>query len=169
MKRILKILIPKYGRVGKLFFETSIITEIGKIGLLADESHLLESSFFGLEGLSTRGQRDQSRFDREAKEIKEYFEGNRKEFNIKFKINCTRFTTKVLFYLRSIPYGSTVSYLEVAKNIDNNNAARAVGNACGKNPLPLLIPCHRVVASKGLGGFGGGLERKKFLLNLESN
>ena len=68
MKRILKILIPKYGRVGKLFFETSIITEIGKIGLLADESHLLEISFLGLEGLSTRGQRDQSRFDREAKD-----------------------------------------------------------------------------------------------------
>ena len=169
MKRILKILIPKYGRVGKLFFETSIITEIGKIGLLADESHLLEISFFGLEGLSERGQQDHSRFKRETIEIKEYFEGSRKEFNIKFKINNTKFTTKVLFYLRSIPYGSTLSYKEVAKNIHNNNAARAVGNACGKNPLPLLIPCHRVVASKGLGGFGGGLERKRFLLNLESN
>ena len=68
-----------------------------------------------------------------------------------------------------IPYGETLSYGELAQKCSNKLAYRAVGTACGKNPLPIIIPCHRVTASNGLGGFGGGLDTKRFLLNLETN
>ena len=68
-----------------------------------------------------------------------------------------------------IPYGKTLSYSELAQKSGSKLAYRAVGTACGKNPLPLIIPCHRVTAVNGLGGFGGGLHTKRFLLNLETN
>lgn len=81
----------------------------------------------------------------------------------------TSFQRKVWRAIQKIPYGETRSYLWIAKQIRNPKAVQAVGQACGKNPLPLLIPCHRVVASHGkIGGFSGGLKLKRRLLKLES-
>ena len=77
------------------------------------------------------------------------------------------YTTRVLYILRDVPLGVTLSYKELAEVTGNPMGARAVGSACGRNPCPLIIPCHRVLASKGLGGFSGGLEIKKALLDFE--
>ena len=71
--------------------------------------------------------------------------------------------------MRSIKYGQVLSYKDLASKVGLPKAYRAVGTACGSNRIPIIIPCHRVVSTNGLGGFGGGLERKKFLLNLESH
>ena len=71
--------------------------------------------------------------------------------------------------MKNIKYGNVLTYKELAEKAGHPKAYRAVGSTCGANRIPIVIPCHRVVSSSGLGGFGGGLRRKKFLLNLESN
>ena len=104
------------------------------------------------------------------KQLSEYFSGHRREFNLDLDIVGTPFQKKVWNQLLKIPYGTTFSYLEISKQIDNEKAFRAVGNANGKNPFCIIIPCHRVIASDGsLGGYAGGVERKIKLLNLEKN
>lgn len=101
-------------------------------------------------------------------ELADYFEGKRKTFSIPFKVKGTAFQEKVWQELLSLPYGTTTSYTDIAERIGNKKAVRAVGGAIGKNPIPLLIPCHRVIGSKGaLTGFAGGLERKEMLLKVE--
>lgn len=103
------------------------------------------------------------------REIKEYLAGLRKEFNVPIRPQGTLFRMKVWEELQRIPYGETVTYGELARRIGNPNATRAVANACGANPLPILIPCHRVVASGGkTGGYTGGLDIKLTLLELEN-
>jgi O-6-methylguanine DNA methyltransferase len=104
------------------------------------------------------------------KEVLEYFRGERKEFTIPLSPSGTTFQKEVWDTLLSIPYGTTVSYKTEAKIFGNPKAIRAVANANGKNPISILIPCHRVIASDGsLGGYSGGLDKKKFLLFLESD
>ncbi len=90
------------------------------------------------------------------------------KINYKFETKITDFELKVLKETEKIKYGQLITYKELAKRIHNPNAFRAVGNALGKNPLPVIIPCHRVISVNGLGGFTGGLHIKKFLLKLES-
>ncbi|MCB0357051.1 MAG: methylated-DNA--[protein]-cysteine S-methyltransferase [Bdellovibrionales bacterium] len=100
--------------------------------------------------------------------IKNYFVGHSHTYKGPLKLEGTDFQKKVWQHLRKIPYGKTQSYAEVAKAIGHPKAARAVGTACGKNPLLLLVPCHRVVATNGsLGGFALGLKVKKQLLQIE--
>jgi len=82
--------------------------------------------------------------------------------------DLTEFEQAVLTETRKIPYGTTITYSELANRIDNNGSARAVGQALSKNPYPIVIPCHRVVARSGIGGYSGGVELKKRLLNLEA-
>ena len=101
-------------------------------------------------------------------EIDEYLAGERREFAVPFHIRVTPFQFKVLEAVSAIPYGSTATYGELAARIGSPGAARAVGAACGANPIPLIIPCHRVVGSSGLGGYAGGLELKRKLLALEA-
>lgn len=101
------------------------------------------------------------------KELDLYFLGKLKTFKTPLKFNASAFETKVYQALLQIPYGSVLSYKELAQKINHPKAYRAVGNANSKNDLPIFIPCHRVVASHGLGGYNGGLEIKKFLLELE--
>lgn len=104
------------------------------------------------------------------KQLSEYFSGHRREFNLDLDMVGTSFQKKVWNQLLKIPYGTTFSYLEISKQIDNEKAFRAVGNANGKNPFSIIIPCHRVIASDGsLGGYAGGVDRKIKLLNLEKN
>jgi O-6-methylguanine DNA methyltransferase len=106
---------------------------------------------------------------REARsQLLEYLNGERTSFSISLDLRCTLFQRAVYEILESIPYASVLSYGQVAAKLGKPAASRAVGNACGANPLALFIPCHRVVASNGgLGGFGGGLPLKRKLLALE--
>ncbi|PKU21771.1 methylated-DNA--[protein]-cysteine S-methyltransferase [Telmatospirillum siberiense] len=102
------------------------------------------------------------------RQLDDYFEGRRKSFDLPLDPDGSVFQKKVWAVLQHIPYGSVMSYGQIALHIDS--APRAVGGACGRNPLPVIIPCHRVVAAAGsLGGYSGldGLDTKKFLLTLE--
>ena len=102
------------------------------------------------------------------KQLEEYFEGKRKKFDLALRLNGTSFQNKVWKALLNIPYAKTCSYKDIAKNIGNENASRAVGNANNKNPLPIFIPCHRVIGSNGkLIGYAEGLDIKIKLLELE--
>ncbi len=101
-------------------------------------------------------------------ELMEYFLGLRKKFSIKLDPEGTKFQKTVWTALCKIPYGQTISYKTIAENIKTPKAYRAVGNANSKNPIPIIIPCHRVISSDGsLGGYSLGLHIKKFLLNFE--
>ena len=100
-------------------------------------------------------------------EIEEYLGGVRREFGVPFQIRVTPFQFKVLEAVSTIPYGSTATYGGIARRVGVPDGARAVGAACAANPIPLIIPCHRVVAAAGLGGFGGGVELKRRLLEHE--
>lgn len=101
-------------------------------------------------------------------QLKEYFAGNRKSFDIPISANGTEFQIKVWKELQKIPYGKTATYKEIAENIGNKNASRAVGMANNKNPIAIIIPCHRVIGTKGdLTGYAGGIKLKKYLLDLE--
>ena len=102
-------------------------------------------------------------------QLQEYFAGQRKDFDLPLKLSGTEFQVRVLEELRRIPYGETASYGDVAKRIGRPKAVRAVGAANGRNPIPIVIPCHRVIGSSGdLTGFGGGLDTKAALLRLEA-
>jgi methylated-DNA-[protein]-cysteine S-methyltransferase len=103
-------------------------------------------------------------------ELESYFAGEKVEFKENIDLSkATTFQEAVWTAARSIPYGKTQSYAWIARQIGKAGAPRAVGQALGKNPLPIIIPCHRILASDGtLGGFGGGLEMKEFLLSLEA-
>ena len=105
-----------------------------------------------------------------SKQINEYFNGNRKLFEIPFKLNLPPFYKKVLLEVKKIKYGETASYRKIARMAGNNKAVRAVGTANAKNPLPIIIPCHRIISSNGnVGGYSGGLDKKLFLLDHESS
>ena len=100
-----------------------------------------------------------------ARQLQEYFAGNRRDFDLPLRLNGTLFQQRVWRALTEIPYGETWSYGELAKRIGNPNASRAVGLANGRNPISILVPCHRVIGADGsLTGYGGGLQRKQWLL-----
>lgn len=104
-----------------------------------------------------------------ARQLEEYFAGERRDFDLPLHLTGTDFQVQVLEELQRIPYGETTSYGAIAKRIGNPKAMRAVGAANGRNPIPIVIPCHRVIGSGGdLTGFGGGLDTKAELLRLEA-
>lgn len=106
-----------------------------------------------------------------AQQLDEYFSGQRQMFDIPLADSLgTAFQKAVWQILRSIPYGSTMSYGEIAQQLNNPGAVRAVGAANGRNPVSIIVPCHRVIASSGaLTGYAGGLQNKQWLLALESH
>lgn len=147
-------------------------TPIGKL-LLAGEDDALVCIAFPQGKMQRKPDPDwkltKDAFPEARKQLGEYFEGKRRTFDLKLAPSGTPFQQQVLNALRKIPYGKTVSYADIARQIGRPGAARAVGAANGRNPLPIVIPCHRVIGSKGaLTGFGGGIETKKALLALES-
>ncbi|MGH9283966.1 MAG: methylated-DNA--[protein]-cysteine S-methyltransferase, partial [Acidimicrobiales bacterium] len=109
--------------------------------------------------------------DRERRELEEYFEARRSRFDLPVDLSLVAgFGRRVLRATARIPYGSVSTYAEIAAKAGNARASRAAGNALGANPLPIVVPCHRVVATGGgLGGYTGGLDRKEFLLRLEGH
>ena len=105
---------------------------------------------------------------RAERQLEEYFQGKRKIFELPLRYDGTEFQRQVWEALLTIPYGETVSYQEIARRVGRERAVRAVGTAIGRNPIGIVIPCHRVIGKDGgLHGFGGGLEKKKMLLELE--
>lgn len=101
-------------------------------------------------------------------ELNQYFLGNLKSFSVKCDFFGTEFQKSVWSTLLTIPFGTTTTYITIASQIGKPKAIRAVGTAIGKNPIPIIIPCHRVIASNGsLAGFSGGIDIKHYLLNLE--
>jgi methylated-DNA-[protein]-cysteine S-methyltransferase len=111
-----------------------------------------------------------SRLDAERRELEEYFEGRRHRFDVPvdWALTSPGFRSRALHAVARIPYGKTRTYAEIAKSAGSARAFRAAGTACGHNPIPLIVPCHRVVQSGGgIGNYGGGPEMKKALLDLE--
>ena len=102
------------------------------------------------------------------KQLREYFDENRTTFSVPLDLQMPPFYKKVLLEVAKIPYGKTVSYQEIARRAGNAKASRAAGSANANNPIAIFIPCHRILASDGtLGGYGGGLDKKMILLELE--
>ncbi|MGC9540748.1 methylated-DNA--[protein]-cysteine S-methyltransferase [Streptomyces sp. UG1] len=117
----------------------------------------------------TFGERDETPFGETIDQLEAYFRGELKEFTLELRLNGTDFQRRVWNQLCTIPYGETRSYGQLADALGNSGASRAVGLANGKNPIGIIVPCHRVVGTNGsLTGYGGGLDRKKRLLDFES-
>lgn len=113
-------------------------------------------------------QEDEAFFQNVKDQLNAYFVGNLKHFDLKLHLEGTPFQVKVWEELQNIPYATTISYGELAQRIGNPKSMRAVGAANGRNHIPIIIPCHRVIGKSGkLVGFGGGLDTKQFLLELE--
>lgn len=111
---------------------------------------------------------DDSAFPDVVRQLAEYFDGERTEFELELDLHGTAFQRRVWNALTTIPYGETRTYGDIARHIGSPNAFRAVGLANGRNPIAVIVPCHRVIGSNGtLTGYGGGLERKQTLLELE--
>ncbi len=151
---------------------TSYASPIGVFKLAATDT--------GLSGLhfedprhpvdQTRWIEKRSAFSETMKQLDQYFSGRRKQFDLKLDLIGTDFQKRVWQQLCAIPFGMTISYGELARRVGAPKAARAVGLANGKNPVAVIVPCHRVIGADGsLTGFGGGLPRKRFLLDLETS
>jgi methylated-DNA-[protein]-cysteine S-methyltransferase len=102
-----------------------------------------------------------------ATQLEEYFAGERTDFDVPMELDGTEFQRDVWAELSRIPYGTTISYGELARRVGRPKSPRAVGQANGRNPIPVIVPCHRVLASNGIGGYGGGLPMKRALLAVE--
>lgn len=112
---------------------------------------------------------DQPHLRRAAHQLDEYFAGQRSSFDIPLDMSGTPFQRAVWQQLRDLPFGATTTYQTIAQRIEKPNAVRAAGTAIGRNPVSIIVPCHRVLGASGtLSGYAGGLERKRFLLGLET-
>ena len=147
-------------------FKTTVETPIGYLELTTDHNYLLSVTFTD-NYLQPSGYQPNILMET-AKQIGEYFRGIRKVFNLNLQPAGTDFQIKVWEQVMKVSFGETVSYLEIAKQTGSKNNTRAVGMANGKNPIPIIIPCHRIIGLNGkLTGYAGGLDRKKWLLNHE--
>lgn len=145
-------------------FERELRTPIGVVTLRQTDDKISELAFGGRDG-----RQDETPLLLQAeKELEEYFAGRRSHFSVPLSMHGTAFQLQVWQALMQIPYGAAVSYGELARKLGKPKACRAVGMANHANPLPIFVPCHRVVGADGkLTGYRGGLEIKRFLLNLE--
>jgi len=147
-----------------------IATPIGKLTLVASPKGL-QQVIFGAKKLPTAksvSSKASEHLTQTERQLREYFAGKRKKFSIKLDISGTEFQESVWYALNKIAYGKTVSYAQQAKLVRKPKAFRAVGSANGKNPIPIVVPCHRVIASNGgLGGYSLGLKMKRQLMKLE--
>lgn len=143
-------------------------TKIGKVGIIDDGNSITEIYFANDQDAKEVNTRETPLIKEAAKQLKEYFEGKRQDFNLPLDPKGTNFQKNVWKALQTIPYGQTWSYKQVAEKVNSPKAYRAVGMANNKNPISIVIPCHRVIGENGkLVGYGGGLEIKEYLLNME--
>lgn len=155
-------------------FYKDMKSPVGKLKLVASSNALV--AVLWVEGRPNRVKLDEMKFDprhrvliETERQLTEYFSGTRTEFDLPLQPEGSEFQKKVWQLLREIPFGKTRSYLDLAKALGSAKAVRAVGAANGKNPLSIVVPCHRVIGSDGsLTGFAGGLEAKANLLALEA-
>lgn len=150
---------------------TVLDSPVGKLTLVARDG-VLAGLFMEQQrhrpGEESFGEADERPFETALAQLDEYFAGRRVGFDLPLTMPGTPFQRTVWEALRAIPYGETVSYGELATRIGKPGAARAVGLANGRNPIGIIVPCHRVVGSTGeLTGYGGGLARKRYLLDFE--
>lgn len=139
---------------------------VGRIGVVEEDGYIVEI----LINEEARTAKNESTIliDEAFKQLDEYFKGSRKVFNLKIKFKGTEFQKRVWDELYKIPYGETRCYQDIAILIGNYKASRAVGMANNKNPIPIIVPCHRVLGKNGsLVGYATGLEMKQMLLDLE--
>ena len=147
--------------MAKCVFETPL----GKIIAVADEEGLCSLDF---DENASESDEENVHLTQLQRELTEYFEGKRKTFDVRLNPKGTPFQRAVWRTLCDIPYGSVISYSQEAQMLSHAKAVRAVANANGKNPIPIIIPCHRVIAKGGgIGGYSGGIWRKEFMLELE--
>ncbi|QJB57103.1 methylated-DNA--[protein]-cysteine S-methyltransferase [Pseudodesulfovibrio sp. zrk46] len=154
-------------------YYTAFKTPYWEIILVGDENGITHLHMVTNEGkrdfiIKENWQRDDAMFTEARKQILEYFDGKRTQFDLPLNPQGTEFQKKAWKALRTIPFGEVRTYKEMAESIGNPNASRAVGTANAKNPIPLIIPCHRVIATGGkLAGFALGVDAKERLLRLE--
>jgi len=150
---------------------TNFESPIGMMLLAADDRGLRLISFASgkrPERPPSAWHKDGAPFAETIRQLRAYFQGELKNFDLPLSLEGTDFQLRVWHSLREIPYGQTISYGQLACRVGNPKAARAVGLANGSNPIPIIVPCHRVIGSNGsLVGYGGGLSNKKALLYLE--
>ena len=147
---------------------TYVDTPIGAILVAGDDDAIVEIRFAGAKP-KTEWIRDDAALADAASQLRAYFSGERLAFEIPLKSRGTEFQQTVWTALRQIPYGETTTYAKIAERIGKPSAVRAVGAANGANPIPIVIPCHRVIGSNGsMTGFGGGIDVKRHLLALEA-
>lgn len=152
-------------------YYTFIETPIGKLLLAASERGLRYIYFGGIQSRPGKGEvwvESPDMLKPYEEQLQAYFRGELREFTCKLDLVGTEFQKKCWCALLRIPYGKTSSYADIAKQVGSPKAFRAVGQANHNNPIPIIVPCHRVITSSGtLGGYGGGLELKERLLRLE--
>jgi methylated-DNA-[protein]-cysteine S-methyltransferase len=153
-------------------FYTTFESPVGPLLLAGDADALRLVSFESSKHAAppqADWKQDNAPFAEVVRQLQAYFRGELREFDVPLALEGTEFQRRVWNALRGIPYGETISYLQLAERIGNPRAVRAVGLANGSNPIPIIVPCHRVIGSDGsLTGFGGGISTKKKLLELES-
>ena len=150
---------------------TVIDSPLGPLTLSATDGYLVGVYMAGQKHAPPEPsdqRRDDSWFTDITAQLGAYFKGDLINFDVPLKLGGTEFQRKVWSHLRDIPYGETISYGELARRVGSPNASRAVGLANGRNPISIIVPCHRVIGSNGqLTGYGGGLDRKTWLLEHE--
>ena len=155
------------------FYQFKVPAPIKTITLVASNSALLELNFgrFSQAAPKIECKKTSNKIIRSAEaQLLKYFDGRLKIFDIPLNPQGSIFQKAAWGILEKIPYGKTISYKEEALKMGSSNYSRAIGQANGKNPIAIIIPCHRVIASDGsMGGYSGGLAVKRFLLDLESN
>lgn len=146
----------------------SCITLIGTVNIAEDGDGNIIGVYLPSNNLPCMEDRETDVLLEAAAQLNEYFSGKRREFDLPLSYDGTAFRTSVLNAIQEIPYGETRTYGEVAESIGSAKAYRAVGTACAENPLPIIIPCHRVVPSSGgVGSYAGGSSLKRRLLDFE--
>jgi methylated-DNA-[protein]-cysteine S-methyltransferase len=146
-----------------------INTPIGELSVRYDDDFVYAVHFEN-DNPSTDEYKQNKLSEEIKKQFDEYFNGKRKIFELPYKLNTSGFTTESLMHITKMPFGTTTTYKKVAVALGSVQAARAVGNAMNRNPLPIIIPCHRVIGSSGkLVGYRGGLKVKQWLLDFEKD
>jgi methylated-DNA-[protein]-cysteine S-methyltransferase len=142
---------------------------LGPLTLIGDEDGLRAVYFPGRSGRLDEATRDAAPLADAITQLEEYFAGERQSFELALTLEGTPFQRRVWATLQAIPYGETRSYGQLASEIGRPDRVRAVGAAVGRTPVPIMVPCHRVIGADGsLTGYGGGLQRKQALLELEA-
>jgi methylated-DNA-[protein]-cysteine S-methyltransferase len=158
--------------MGDRMIHTTIDSPLGEL-LLTGEGDTLHGLHMPIDGkpapVPKDSQYSETAFPAARRQLREYFAGERTDFDVPVELHGTSFQVRVWQALRDIPYGDTISYAELARRVGVPSAFRAVGATNGLNPIAVIVPCHRVIGANGkLTGYAGGLERKRLLLDLEA-